>query len=291
MKISGFSYVRNGFKYGCPFVESIKSILPICDEFVIAVGDSDDGTRDSIIKLNSPKIKIIDTKWDLSLRKGGEIFSQQANIALDNTSGNWLFHLQADEVIHENDLQKILNAIKENETNTKVDGFILPFLHFWGDYNHIRNTRRVHKKEIRLFRSNINAFSFNDSQGFRKYTNKESYLSGVDKGKKLNVKLIKANVFHYNRINEQELSAEKTKTFSFFWGNNSSNFNFEQVDRVEIFEGAHPNVMKTRIESLKYKFKYDKSKAQWVKIDKLIQPLEDLLGFKFGEYKNYKLIK
>jgi len=116
MKISGFSYVRNGFEYGYPFIEAIQSVLPVCDEFVIAVGDSTDGTREAIAKLDPQKIKIIDTKWDMQLREGGKVFAQQANIALDNITGDWAFHIQADEVIHENDLQKIIAAIKENDS-------------------------------------------------------------------------------------------------------------------------------------------------------------------------------
>ena len=113
MTISGFSYVRNGFEYGYPFLEAIQSILPICDEFVVAVGDSTDKTREAIEKLNSPKIKIIDTIWDMNLREGGKIFAQQANIALDNTTGDWAFHIQADEVIHEKDLPVITDSQSE----------------------------------------------------------------------------------------------------------------------------------------------------------------------------------
>ena len=111
-KISGFSYIRNGFEFDYPFLESIQSILPICDEFIIAVGDSHDGTREAIEKLGSDKIKIIDTIWDENMRANGAIFAQQSNIALDHITGNWAFHIQADEVIHENDLPKIRQAIE-----------------------------------------------------------------------------------------------------------------------------------------------------------------------------------
>src|SRR5450432_2784941 len=110
MKISGFSFVRNGFEYGVPFVEAFQSILPVCDEFIIAVGDSTDGTREAIKNMASEKIKIIDTVWDMNLRQGGKIFAQQSNLALDGITGDWAFHLQADEVIHEKDLPKIKTA-------------------------------------------------------------------------------------------------------------------------------------------------------------------------------------
>lgn len=91
MRIAGFSFVRNGFDYGVPFIESIQSVLPICDEFVIAVGDAKDGTREAILAMGSDKIKIIDTTWDMSLREGGKVFAQQTTIALDISKKNFSF--------------------------------------------------------------------------------------------------------------------------------------------------------------------------------------------------------
>ena len=87
MKVSGFTIIRNGIKLDYPFVESIKSGLPICDEFIVIVGDSKDGTRDKILEINSDKIKIIDTFWDENLRKDGKILAQQTNIGLDHIKG------------------------------------------------------------------------------------------------------------------------------------------------------------------------------------------------------------
>ena len=46
MKISGFTFIRNGNKFDFPYIESIKSILPLVDELVIAVGDSEDGRKE-----------------------------------------------------------------------------------------------------------------------------------------------------------------------------------------------------------------------------------------------------
>jgi glycosyltransferase involved in cell wall biosynthesis len=150
MKLAGFTYVRNGFDYGVPFLESIQSVLPICSEFIVAVGDSTDGTREAIVNLNNPKIKIIDTVWDMQLKEGGKVFAQQANIALDHVQADWCLHIQSDEVFHEKELNNIVAQIDANDTDKKVEGFIFPFVHFWGGYDHIRNTRRVHNFEIRI---------------------------------------------------------------------------------------------------------------------------------------------
>jgi hypothetical protein len=299
MKISGFTYVRNGFDYGVPFLESIQSILPICNEMIIAVGDSVDGTREAIQGLQSEKIKIIDTIWDMNLRKGGKIFANQTNFALDAVSGDWAFHIQADEVIHEKDLTKIMKAIEEDDPNKKVEGFILPFLHFWGGYNYIRNSRRVHKHEVRIFRNGLHVRSYRDSQGFRKYKSIADYESGKYKGEKLQVKKIDAPVYHYNGIRPPEIFRKKAEQMGAFYKTtdevqkilDEKNYNWDNVDRVVEFKGSHPLLMMPKVKAQNWEYTFDPKKAVWKNKDRLLQPVEDLLGFKIGEYKNYKLMK
>jgi len=53
--------LRNGKILGYPFVQSIKSILPVVDEFVIALGPCEDETESMIQAINDPKIHIIHT--------------------------------------------------------------------------------------------------------------------------------------------------------------------------------------------------------------------------------------
>ena len=295
MKISGFSYVKNGLEYGYPFLEAILSVLPVCDEFVIAVGESSDGTREAIEKINDGKIKIIDTVWDMNLRQGGKVFAQQANIALDHTTGDWAFHIQADEVIHEKNLSAISEAFRQNENNQKVEGFILPFLHFWGSYQYIRTSRRVHRHEVRIFRNHPGIRSYADSQGFRKYSSTDAYEQG-EKGKKLWVKKIDAPIYHYNGVRPYKIQKKKLHTFEFLHNANLGeevfdHFDYQNVDRVEKFKGEHPAVMKEKVQQQDWEFEFDPAKSVWLKKDKMIQPIEDVLGFKFGEYKNYREIK
>ena len=64
MKVSGFTIIRNAIKYDFPAVEAISSALPLCDEFVVAVGDCNDGTLELIQSISSPKIKIVRTVWE-----------------------------------------------------------------------------------------------------------------------------------------------------------------------------------------------------------------------------------
>lgn len=298
MRIAGFSFVRNGFDYGVPFIESIQSVLPICDEFVIAVGDSTDGTREAILAMGSDKIKIIDTSWDMSLREGGKVFAQQTNIALDHVTADWAFHIQSDEVMHEKDLPLIKASIEQYHADKKVEGFIFPFINFWGGYDHIRTSRRVHNFEVRIVRTQIGIRSYRDSQGFRRFTSFEDYASGKEKGAKLNVKLIDAKVFHYTGIRSPKSFINKAKMFNSYYDDpvevakrfEQMQYNIHSVDRTELYKGDHPALMKEKVASQDWEYTYDKSKSVWKWKDRMIQPIEDLLGFKFGEYKNYKKI-
>jgi glycosyltransferase involved in cell wall biosynthesis len=297
MKISGFSYVRNGIEYDYPFLEAIQSILPICDEFIMVLGDSHDSSRAAIESIQSDKIKIVDTIWDMNNRKDGKVFAQQSNAGLDHITGDWAFHIQADEVIHEKDLPKILEAIHQYDADERVDGLLLPFIHFWGNYHHERNSRRVHKHEIRVLRNKGLIRSYRDSQGFRKYKSLEEYERGV-KGEKLSVVKVNAPVYHYNGVRNLDTQKKKVNTFNSmytpevpFGAEKKVTFNYNEIDRVVPFTGSHPSLMKPRIEAFDQPFCFDPAKSKWKLKDRIMQPIEDILGFKIGEYKNYKLLK
>lgn len=294
MKISGFSYVRNGFDYGVPFLEAYQSILPICDEFIVAVGNGADGTKEAILALNNSKIRVIDTVWDMSLRENGKIFAQQSNTALDGITGDWAFHIQADEVIHENDIFKIKEAIEKNNNDKNVEGFILPFVHFWGGYDYVRTSRRVHKHEVRLFRNGLNVRAYRDSLGFRKYMDFEAYAKGTEKGEKLRVKKINAPIYHYTEVRGPGAKTKKAVALGAFYEvNDGKPVQKEEFgyDRLEKFTGTHPRLMQAKVESQNWEYTFDPTKAVWRTKDRIMQPIEDILGFKIGEYKNYKLIK
>ena len=108
--ISAFTIVRNAVLYDYPIIESIQSILPIVDEYVVAVGKSDDDTLPLIQQIGSDKLKIIETVWDDSLREGGRVLAVETNKAFAAVSAksDWCFYLQGDEVVHEKDHQSIL---------------------------------------------------------------------------------------------------------------------------------------------------------------------------------------
>lgn len=298
MKVSGFTYARNSFKYGYPIIESIKSILPICDEFIAVIGNSTDGTREAVEALGDSKIKIIDTVWDEGMQQGGKIFAQQANIGLRAITGDWGFHIQSDEVIHEMDLDTIYETMKINLNNKDVDGLLFKFHHFVGDYNHVQTTRRVHRREIRIVRNRSDIYSFRDSMGFRIYPSASDQLHDLN-SKKLKVKLLDVPVFHYSYCRNPSLMLSKAKQFSMYYNSKEhverefkqfKTFDFSTfIDVLEDFKGSHPSVMKERIAAQDWVFKYDKSKSAFKFRHRLLYYFEKLTSLRIGEYKNYKL--
>lgn len=296
MKISGFTYVRNGFTYGYPFLASMRSLLPLVAELVVVVGDSNDGTREAVEGLREPRVVIVDSVWDDASRASGRIFAQQANLGIARVSGDWAIHLQVDEVLHESAQPRVLDCIRRADAGV-VDGLIFPFLHFWGDFSHVRATRRTHRCEVRAFRNDGRVFSYRDSQGFRRYESLQAYRSGA-RGTKLRVYDTGVPVYHYSYARHPKLMRKKANYFHRFWHDDrwlaahtdDRDFDFNEVDRLERFTGEHPVYMKETIAAQDWTFAYDPSRSNMSARDRLLAALERLSGRRWGEYRNYRLV-
>lgn len=291
MYISGFSFVRNAIKFDYPVIESINSILPICDEFVIAVGKSDDGTRELIESLNENKIKIVDTEWDDNLREGGKVLALETNKAFHsiNKSADWAFYIQADEVLHEKYLPIVKDSMNYYLNDQKVDGLLFGYKHFYGSYDYIGESFRWYRNEIRVIRNNKNFYSYRDAQGFRKNEND-----------KLRVKKIDAEIFHYGWVKHPEFQQAKQEQFNKLWHSDDwvdekiekkNEFDYSKIDSLELFNGIHPKVMMERINRINWKFDHDLTFKNYSNKEKLKRIIEKVSGYRMGEYKNYILIK
>jgi hypothetical protein len=292
MKVSGFSFIRNALKYDYPVVESIKSLLPLVDEFIIAVGNSQDDTRALIASIKSDKIKIIDTVWDDTLRNGGAVLASETDKAFAAVSNNadWAFYLQGDECLHENDYPIIKKAMEQYLHNKKVDGLLFKYHHFYGNYDHIGAGKQWYRNEIRIIRNDKNIHSWKDAQGFR-FTDKT----------KLKVKKVAAHIYHYGWVKDPVTAQQKALNFNVI--NNpdyvitealkQQQYNYYNIDRLEPFKGTHPAVIQEKIKKVNWEFKYDFSLSPYHNMrlkHKLAFFVERLTGYRIGEYKNYKVI-
>ncbi|HUR67011.1 MAG TPA: hypothetical protein VMZ03_11745 [Chitinophagaceae bacterium] len=291
MKICGFTFVRNAVKYDYPVIQSIRSILPIVDEFVVNVGNSDDETLQLIGSIGSPKIKIFHSVWDESLKEGGRVLAAETDKALAHVSPHydWAFYLQADEVVHENDLGKIVDSAHKYANDKKVEGLLFKYIHFYGTYDYIGDSRRWYGNEIRMIRNNRNIVSFRDAQGFRTRENK-----------KLAVKKIDAHIYHYGWVRHPHKQLEKLNSFYTLWNGESytapaiddeQQFDFfKDVDSLAIFKGSHPSVMNERIKQKNWQVNFDVKKKRFSLKDSLLYRFEKLTGKRLFDYRNYRII-
>jgi hypothetical protein len=290
MKITGFTFIRNALKYDYPVVESIRSILPVCDEFVVAVGKSSDDTLSLINNIDKEKIKVIETVWDDNLREGGRVLADETNKAFRGISKDtdWCFYIQGDEVVHEMYLDTIYQGMQDFKDNDRVDGLLFNYLHFFGSYDYIGESYRWYRREIRVVRNMKSIYSYRDAQGFRKGDNE-----------KLRVKHIDAYIYHYGWVKEPRAMQQKQEDISKYWHTDewidrnvvkASEFNYDSVDALSAFCGTHPEVMKGRIRQKNWKFDFDISRNRISRKERLIRTVVKLTGYRFGEYRNYKII-
>ena len=288
MKVTGFSFIRNAILYDFPITEAIKSILPICDEFVVALGESDDETNNLIQSIDKSKIRIVKTKWDETLRVGGKVLAVETDKAYSAISDDtdWAFYIQGDEVVHEKYLKTIYDKMLQYKDDKNVDGLLFNYLHFYGSYNFVGASADWYCNEIRVVRKNKSIYSYRDAQGFRK-----------DDNKKLNVKPIDAYIYHYGWVKEPKVMQKKRVSDKKYRHNYQSNhenepkeFDFaSNVKELKLFEGDHPEVMKARLESKNWEFDYDISFNRKTAKDKVKELLKKYLRLDFS-YKNYKTI-
>ena len=263
MKVSGFTFIRNATKFDYPVVEAIRSILPVCDDFFVAVGNSDDNTLDIVQNIDKQKIKILETVWDDSpeMKKGGKVFASETDKAFKAIPADtdWAFYIQGDEVVHEKYLDTIYTSMKKWEDDKKVDGLLFKYLHFYGSYDYIGISPKWYNHEIRIIRNNKSIYSFRDAQGFRKGDNE-----------KLNVKPVDAYVYHYGWVKEPGTMMKKAINANSFYqeknilkqikskdSNGTKEFDYSSIDALSCFTGTHPNVMEERIRRKNWSFEHD----------------------------------
>ena len=169
MKITGFTIIKNAVKNDYPVVEAITSILPVVDEMLVLIGDCSDQTEDLIRSIPSSKIRIAHSVWDPTVKKGGEILAVETNKAFDliGPEADWAFYIQADEVVHEQFHANIRAAAEQYKNELSVEGLLFNYLHFYGNFDYVADSRKWYHKEVRIIRNDKKIRSFRDAQGFR----------------------------------------------------------------------------------------------------------------------------
>jgi glycosyltransferase involved in cell wall biosynthesis len=291
MKVSGFTFLRNGQKLGYPFVASIRSLLPLVDEFVIALGPCDDETEQMVRAIGDPKIRIVPTQWNERMRGdysvGGFVYGQQKSIALFNCTGDWAFYLEADEVLHEDDLPKIRAAMEKHLDDERVEALAFDYLHFYGNKNTIAWSPGWYRSEVRILRNTIPAWSsealfFNVLDSHKKSRHPRAAHTG-------------ATIYHYGWVRSEAQMDLKSATVQKYWDDSRPRpMDYSQIDAAVLkpFTGTHPQAIQSWLPPAqgilqadpKHRLTSREKKHRWM------MWLERAFGFHFDK-KHYQLVK
>lgn len=291
MKISGFTFLRNGQKLGYPFVPSIRSILPLVDEFIVALGPCDDETENMLRDMHDPKIRIVPTRWNENIRPDysvkGFVYGQQKSIALANCTGDWAFYLEADEVVHESDLPKIRGAMEKYLNDERVEALAFDYLHFYGNPNTIVWSPGWYRSEVRIIRNTIPVWS-SEALYFNVVVNhkRSRYPRAAHTG---------ATIYHYGWVRSEEQMNMKTAAVLKYWQNREQKgVDYTKIDpsTLKSFAGAHPKAVQSWLPRANGLFQADPNHqlTSREKKHRFMLKLEQLFGLKFNK-KHYQLVR
>lgn len=285
--ICGFTIVRNAELLDYPFQESVLSILPLVDEFIINCGDSTDGTAqlcESLVRRGQGKIRVLSTVWERAGQQGGFQLKVQSDRAAQEGRSPWLFYLQADEVIHEADHPRILSAVAAADQREDIDGVLFDYLHFYGNFDYTIRGRNWYRREVRLFKNGRGIEAFRDAQGFRK------------NGQRLAVLRSGARVYHYGYVRTSESLQRKSQQMAQWWGEaapeNPEGFKIRRHIGLTPFRESHPATMAARIARNAFYPNPALGDRRWdgSEIKNLVTFLwESIIPFRIGEFKNYSV--
>lgn len=165
MRIVGCSLVANAIDLDFPILEALGSILPLCDELIVNVGPSRDGTLDLVRGLGDPRLRVIEGRWDPSV--GSAMLAVETQRALDEARGDWAIYIQADEILHEDGIAPLGNAMRGATGDENVEGLLVDFVHFYGTPDWVGTSRSWYRREVRAIRLGAGVESRGDAQGFR----------------------------------------------------------------------------------------------------------------------------
>ncbi|MFI5283897.1 MAG: glycosyltransferase family 2 protein [Candidatus Dormibacterales bacterium] len=276
MKVSGFTIARNAIKLGYPIEESLRSLLPLVDELVVAVGDSEDATWELVAGIGDPKIKPFRTTWDMSKRAGGAVLAEQTNLALAQCTGHWALYLQTDELLHEDEINGI-RARLEQHLNAPTEGLSFSYLHFYGSYGTVQdNWCRWYWREVRAVKTGMGIVSVGDAAGFKIELNgRRRRLIRADSG---------AHVYHYGWSRPPAVMSEKRQHIQGFYEGDAAGAAVSAAEQLQVedpyrdlghlktFRASHPALMQRLIAAQNWTFAphIDEQPPRWLRYLRLL---------------------
>ena len=285
MRVSAFTFIKNGQILGYPFLQSIQSVLPIVDEFVINVGESEDDTLMFIESIFNPKIRIIKSKWNDSMQDRGYVYGQQKMISQFNCTGDWAFYIEGDEIYHENDLEQIKSSMQKHLSDPGVEALVFDFYHFYGNANTYLNSPGWYRSEVRIIKNSVRSYA---PDGLFWVV-----LDGNKKGRYPRAKHTGVSCYHYGWVRSEEQMNLKSQKVQRYWGKRHTNIDYSQIDPMILkeFKGSHPKIIREWLPKDKGVFKPDPGHKTTLKQKKhrIMRKIEKIFAIDLSN-KHYKLV-
>ena len=285
MKVSAFTFIKNGQILGYPFVESIRSILAIVDEFVINVGESEDDTLLVIQSIHSSKIRIIKSKWNDTMQERGFVYGQQKMIAQYNCTGDWAFYIEGDEVYHENDLEQIRESMIIHLDDPNVEALAFDFYHFYGNANSYLDSPGWYRSEVRIIKNSVRSYAPDGLFWLVLNSNKQ--------GRYPRAKHTGVSCYHYGWLRSQEQMNLKSEKVQKYWAKDPVKVDYSQMDQsiIKEFQGSHPEIITEWLpkESGLYKVDPNYKPTKKQKKHRMMIKFENFFGVDLSK-KHYKLV-
>lgn len=287
ISISGFTFIRNGVELGFPFEASIRSLLPLVDEFVVAVGRGSDDTLARVRAIGDPKIRVIETIWNERMADRGFVYAQQKMIAQYACTGDWAFYLEGDEVVHEDELAAIRASVERHHGNPAVEALVFDYRHFYGSAQWVSISPGWYRRECRLIRNTLRSYA----------PDGQYWLVTTDHKRPRNPQaaLANAHIFHYGWIRRNEDMQKKLDQVSKYWASSTKmQIQYSQFDAraLQRFTGTHPQAVRQWLETgAEQELRIDPAYRPTRKENKyhLMRKIELLTGLDFSR-KHFKLV-
>ncbi len=291
LKISGFTFIRNGISLGYPFGPSIRSLLPLCDEVLVNVPRSTDGTLAAVQSIGSPKVRIIESDWDEAEKVGDPIMRRHTDLPLSECAGDWCVYIQGDEVLHEAGIAAMRATMERELNQPAVQGLLVDFTHFYGSFKTVVYSFGWYYQEVRIVRRDSRIRAWGGAQGFR-----------TTDGQKLRVKHSSGDYYHYGYALRPDLARRKHSNLASLYNDQGRADQLNQLpgpyydddQKVKSFTGSHPAVMREVVEEADWtyvsrnpllRFRRD---YFWEDVALLVR---QVTGITLGQHKNYRLIR
>ena len=286
VKVSGFTIVRNAIKLDFPVEASIRSILPICDEVVVNVGRSEDETLELVRSIRDPKIRILEAEWDMTRRN--TVLGFETQRAMRACLHPWGVYIQADEVLHERGAEELADAIRAADTDRRIEGLLVRYVHFYGGFDTVATHRRWYRREVRAVRlaPELDIRPYQGAQGFRVGPSH----------RKIRARLTAAEMFHYGWARPSKALREKRDLgrTMYPWRNADASLPLlDWMPGIQPFTGTHPAAARNWIDARRH----DPERAiaprrfRWRFLRYYISSaIERMTGIRVFEFRNYEIV-